>query len=524
VDPPVRRGRTAARAYGMTETGGAELLAARLAGDWHYIRERGKWINFDGKRWTFDLGEVTLMDRTKLIAREFLAEAERGMKEDDARSRQWAQFAATAQRRNSRHNFAELAKSERGIAISFDDFDRDAWALNCANGTLDLRDGLLRPHRREDRITRLLPWEYDAKAECPRWKSFLGEILPDPETVEYVQRLCGYCLTGNVSEHVVVFCYGIGANGKSVFLNSLLTLLGDYGTQAPTSMLISSPNERHPAELVTLHGRRLVVCAEVPGGKAWNEELIKSISGGDPISARGMREDFWTFQPTHKMLISGNHKPDVRGQDEGIWRRWHLLPFERTIPPGERDLKLTETLAAEMPGILAWAVRGCLDWQRDRLKPSAKVLAATADYRTESDRLAPFIQECCVLDPRAIISRAALYRAYQTWSVEQGERRPLSTKTFAELVRGKGATERWTRENGKRCLGWGGIELAGNSSNSNPNALPPNSQIDSSREANPESQRDLLPGVATIPDSRAHARAPARDGLADDHDNEGGGL
>jgi P4 family phage/plasmid primase-like protien len=334
-----------------------------------------------------------------------------------------------------------------------------------------------------------LQWDYAPDAGCPEWKGFLGEVLTDPETVEYVQRLAGYCLTGDVSEHAVVFCYGRGANGKSVLLNALLTLLGDYATQAPTSMLVSSQGERHPTELITLHGRRFVVCAEVPGGKAWNEELIKSISGGDPISARGMREDFWTFQPTHKLLRSGNHKPFVRGQDEGIWRRWHLLPFERTIPVPERDRKLPERLAAEMPGILAWAVQGALTWQRDGLKPSAKVLAATSAYRTESDRLAPFIEERCTLDGHGITSRASLYRAYLTWSGEQGERHPLSTRTFSELVRGKGVAECWTRENGKRCQGWRGIELAGNSSNSSTPDSPLDSRIHFSRE-------EVLPSVA----------------------------
>ena len=351
----------------------------------------------------------------------------------------------------------------------------------------------------EDRITRILPWAFDAEAACPRWEQFLIEVLPDAETIAFAERLVGYCLTGDTSEHVVIFLFGRGANGKSVFLNTLLVLLGEYATQAPTSMLIASQGDRHPTELVTLYARNLVVCAEVPGGKAWNEELIKSISGGDVISARGMREDFWTFRPTHKLLISGNHKPVVRGQDDGIWRRWRLLPFERTIAEADRDPDLTEKLAGEMPGILAWAVRGCVAWQRDRLQPSSKMLVATADYRSESDRLGPFIDECCVLDAQAIVPRAALYRSYQHWSEAQGERRALSERDFAEYVRGRGAAECWTRSDGKRCRGWKGIELA-TAGNTKRTDFSLSSKVEPSRETNPENKRDLLSGVAGTAD------------------------
>ena len=497
LSPP--GGQQPARAYSLSETGAAEMMAARLAGAWHYVPERDKWIRWSGKCWVFDTGAVELMGLSKLVAHEFLAEAKRALENDDARAEKLSRFAGTAQRRNFRKNVVDLLKSESGIAVHFTEFDKDPFLLNCQNGTLDLRLGVLREHRREDMITRILPWAFDADAACPRWNQFLVEVLPDAETIAFVQRLVGYCLTGDISAHVIIFLFGRGANGKSVFLNTLLVLLGVYATQAPTSMLMASQGERHPTELVTLCGRNLVVCAEVPGGRAWNEELIRTISGGDVISARGMREDFWSFHPTHKLLISGNHKPVVRGQDEGTWRRWRLLPFERTIAEADRDPKLTEKLVAEMPGILAWAVKGCTMWQRDGLKPSSKVLVATADYRNESDRLGPFVDECCVLDPQAIISRAALYRSYQQWSDAQGERRALSEKDFAEYVRGRGAAECWTRWDGKRCRGWKGIELA-TGGNTNRSDFPLSSSVQPSREVNPENKREVLSGVAGTPD------------------------
>ncbi len=496
---PLPDGQQSVRAYSLSETGAAELMAARLARDWHYLPERDKWIRWDGTRWAFDPAAVKLMGLSKLVAHEFLAEAKRALDSDDARAEKLSRFVATAQKRNFRRNVIDLLKSEPGIPIPFHEFDKDPFLLNCQNGTLDLRLGALREHRREDKITRILPWAFDADAACPRWERFLVEVLPDAETVAFVQRLVGYCLTGDTSEHVVMFLFGRGANGKTVFLNSLLGLLGEYATQAPTSMLIASQGERHPTELVTLYARNLVVCAEVPGGKAWNEELIKSISGGDVISARGMREDFWTFRPTHKLLISGNHKPIVRGQDDGIWRRWRLLPFEKTIVGADRDPKLAEKLVAEMQGILAWAVRGCTAWQRYGLKPSSKVLLATADYRSESDRLAPFIEECCVLDAQAVIPRAGLYRAYQQWSEAQGERRALSEKDFAEYVRGRGAAEYWTRSDGKKCRGWKGIELA-TGGNTRRGDLPLAAKVESTCEVSPKNRREVLPGVASGPD------------------------
>lgn len=484
-----------ARAYALSETGAAELMASHLAGSWHYVPERDKWIWWNGKRWELDSGGVNLMAQSKLVARGFLAEAKWALDHDDPRAETFSRFAAMAQRRNFRKNVIDLLKSELGISVDFGEFDKDPFLLNCQNGTLDLRLGELREHRSDNKITRILPWTFDADAPCPRWERFLEEVLPDPEPVAFAQRLVGYCLTGDTSEHVVIFLFGRGANGKSVFLNTLLMLLGEYATQAPTSMLIASPGDRHPTELVTLYARNVVVCAEVPGGKAWNEELIKSISGGDLISARGMREDFWTFRPTHKLLISGNHKPIVRGQDDGIWRRWRLLPFERTIAESDRDPKLAEKLNAEIPGILAWAVRGCVAWQRDGLKPSSKVLGATADYRSESDRLGPFIDERCVLDAHATISRAGLYRAYQHWSATMGERRALSEKDFAEYVRGRGVLECWTRADGKRCRGWKGIVLAtdGNTKRSD---LPLDSNVESTPEVNQEFGQEVLPSVA----------------------------
>jgi putative DNA primase/helicase len=507
--PSSQDGRRPARSFALTETGASELFADRLKGEIAFVPEWGKWLVWTGTHWRADVAEVAVMEQTKIVARKFIAEAKWAVDHDDARAKALAQFATSAQRRQFRRAVLDLAKSEPGIAVSFEKFDRDHMLLNVINGTLDLRTGQLCPHRREDRITRVLPWTWDPTATFPRWQQFLAEVLPDAETVAFVERAIGYSLTGDVSEHVLFFCYGPGANGKSVFLLALLELLGEYATQAPTSMLLSKQGDAHPTELTTLHNRRVVCCQETPSGRGWAEEILKHVTGGDRISARRMREDFWQFEPTHKLWVSGNHKPIVRGQDEGVWRRLRLIPFERVIPEAERDPKLGEKLRAEIPGILAWAVQGCLAWQRNRLGMSAKVQAATSDYREESDRLGPFVVECCAVEPGAVVPRAALYRAYASWSEAQGERRPMSERDVSELLHGRGFGVCWTRSNGKRCRGWQGLRLnTGNTGNTSLPDFPYERLEDSPRGISRESRRNVLPPVAGDADAPPPTDAP----------------
>ncbi len=447
-----------ARCYALTETGGAELLADRLAGDWRYCQDRGQWVRWTGQVWTFDPGDVAITERSKLVAQEFLAEAQWALKADDARAKVFAQFAATAQRRQFRRAVIDLAKSEPGILIPFSEFDCDAYLLNAANGTVDLHTGKLRPHSREDKITRILPWSYDPDATCPRWERFLGEILPDAETVEFVRRAIGYTLTADVSEHVLFSCFGAGANGKSVLLNTLLHVFGPYGTTAPTSMLVAKQHESHPTEKMVLVGKRLVVFQEIPSGQRLNEGLTKALVSGDPDQARAMRENFTTIRPVGKLWLAGNHRLDIREQTEAIWRRYREIPFEQVFSQEQRDPKLETKLREEATGALAWCVRGCLEWQRAGLGKSGKVQAATADLRAEMDRLGPFLEECCIVSPSATVPRAALFQAYRLWAERQGSH-GISDKAFTELVRGRGFTPAYGRVNGKTARVWHGLGL-----------------------------------------------------------------
>lgn len=304
----------------------------------------------------------------------------------------------------------------------------------------------------------MLPWEFDPEATCPRWEKFLTEILPDAETVEFVRRAIGYTLTADVNEHVLFSCFGAGANGKSVLLNTLLHVWGPYGTTAPTSMLVAKQHESHPAEKMVLVGKRLVVFQEIPSGQRLNEALTKALVSGDPDQARGMRENFVSIRPAAKLWLAGNNRLDIREQTEAIWRRYREIPFERVFAEEQRDPKLEAKLHEEAPGVLAWCVRACLEWQRAGLGKSGKVQAATADLRSEMDRLGPFLDECCAVSPSATVPRAALYQAYRAWADRQGSH-AVSDKGFAELLRGRGFTPAYGRVNGKTARVWHGLGL-----------------------------------------------------------------
>jgi putative DNA primase/helicase len=247
----------------------------------------------------------------------------------------WALESESARRINA---MLDLARSEPGIPILPDQMDSDPWLFNCVNGTLDLRTGKLREHRREDYITKVCPTRYNANAVCKAWLRFLGGVFPDdegePDTelITFNQRLLGRCLTGDVSEQILPIFWGSGANGKSTLINAILETMGDdYAMKANADLLMTSRGERHPTELAQLFGMRLVVASETHQGRRINETLVKDLTGGEPIRARRMREDFWEFKPTRKVILLTNHKPRVAGTDEGIWRRLRLLPFTTTF-------------------------------------------------------------------------------------------------------------------------------------------------------------------------------------------------
>lgn len=263
--------------------------------------------------------------------------------------------------------------------------------------------------------------------------------------IDFLQRSVGYSLTGDVGEQVLFFLHGSGANGKSTFINAIFdTLGGDYAVQSAPDLLVQKSGERHPTEVADLQGKRLVASIEVEDGRRMAEGLVKQLTGGDLLKARHMREDFFQFKPTHKLYLVANHKPAVRGTDYAIWRRIRMIPFEVQIPDGERDARLPEKLRAEAPGILAWAVRGCLAWQRTGLAAPVEVTAATEAYRLESDSLGAFLAECTVRVADARTKAKTLYDAYAKWAAA-GNLPPLNLMRFGNAMTERGFEKDTTR-------------------------------------------------------------------------------
>jgi putative DNA primase/helicase len=292
--------------------------------------------------------------------------------------------------------------------------------LNTPAGVVDLRNGELRPAQQTDYATKITGAA--PGGDCPIWRGFLHQVTGgDLELQGFLQRMLGYALTGLTREHALFFLYGTGANGKSVFLNTAASVMGDYARIAPIETFTAAQSDRHPTDLAGLRGARLVTAIETEEGRRWAESKIKTLTGGDRIAARFMRQDFFEYVPQFKLVIAGNHKPGLRSVDEAIRRRFHLIPFAVTIPPAERDSALPERLRSEWSGILAWMIQGCLQWQECGLEPPSAVLEATAAYLESEDAMAAWIDERCDRDPNGWASSTDLFTSWKTWADRAGE-------------------------------------------------------------------------------------------------------
>ncbi|WP_019560798.1 phage/plasmid primase, P4 family [Caldimonas manganoxidans] len=385
----------------------ALTFTARYAEDWRYCSAWGKWLVWDGRRWQVD--ETLLVHH---LIRAICREA--ALKADSHR------LAAKLAASSTVGGVERLARTDRRHASTADEWDADPWLLNTPGGVVDLRTGRLRPHARADRMTKLAT--ATPRGDCPRWRAFLADVTGgDAELQAYLQRMVGYCLTGSTAAHALFFLYGTGANGKSVFVNTLATILGDYAATASMETFVETRHERHPTDLAGLRGARFVSAIETEQGRRWAESKVKAITGGDRIAARFMHKDFFTYTPQFKPVIVGNHKPAIRNIDEAMKRRLHLIPFTVTIPPDKRDGRLTEKLQAERDGIMAWAVEGCLTWQREGLQPPASVMSATAEYFEEEDAIGDFLDEEAQRHPQARVAVADVFQRWQEWAGRRGE-------------------------------------------------------------------------------------------------------
>lgn len=403
----------------LTDQGNAERFVDQHANAVRYVMDLGMWLRWDGKRWEKTDDKVVL-GLARHTARDILKEVVNCT--DDKKRDALRKWQHASEGRRALESMCALSKSFPAIHVGNEALDADPLLFNATNGTIDLRTGQLRPHSPADLITKLSPVAYYTDVLCPAWEQFLARVVPSPELRAFIQRAIGYGLTGMVSEQVLFFLYGSGANGKSTLLTAIQHVLGDYATQGSPDLLLAQQHDPHPTSQAALRGARFVVCSEVEQGRTFAEVQIKQLTGGDKITARFMRQDFFEFAPTHKIFLAANHKPRVRGTDHAIWRRLQLVPFEQTINEAEKDPQLGAKLKAEAAGILAWAVRGCVEWQRMGIGRVADVVDATAGYREDQDSVALFIADICEQDSSGFASSAEIYRSYVRWCESVGEK------------------------------------------------------------------------------------------------------
>ena len=434
--------------------------------DARHVALWGKWLFWTGTRWLRD-ERLDHMTRTRAYLRaraESLtewAEAKAAQIEADEaegkgeKLRTWAKDQARSLRhKNTIAAIESLARSNAALVASARDFDRDRLLLGTPGGTVDLRTGLLRAARRDDMLTM-----QTAVAPAPGspvlWLKFLNEVFGgDADLIAFMQRAAGYALTGETREHKLLFLYGTGRNGKSVFLNTLFGIWGDYARRAHSATFLNSVGDKHPTDLAGLQGARLVAGSELPKDKTWDESTIKDLTGGDTMTARFMRGDFFDFDPQLTLFVAGNNMPSFRGVDEAIRARVVLVPFTVTIPPERRDTHLADKLQAEAGQILQWAIEGAQQWQARGLDVPASVAAASAEYFDDEDTLGQFLADEIRAESTAFVTTTALHQRFVQWCQAQGLN-AWTLRTLQKEVKGRGWIE--TRKNHGR--GFMGMQL-----------------------------------------------------------------
>ena len=431
--------------YGDTLNGRrfAELHRGTLL----YCYPRGKWLRFDGNRWAW-CAEAEPLQAAKAAAGELLQEATEAFQNDPQSTDAKKALAQAKDAFNLKRLQAMIicAASEPGMHIGeMTELDSDPMLLGCVNGVVDLKTGELLCPTPEQLITKAVSAEYDPEAPCPRWEMFLQQVtLGDVETEEYLQRMVGYCLTGMVGEEVLHFLHGNGRNGKSVFANVFTRLFGDYVLTAPAEMLMRRDKGTATNDVARLVGVRLLMANETRNGQAFDDLMLKTLVSTERMSARFLYQEYFDFWPTHKILIRGSHKPLIADETDGAWRRIRLVPFDLSLTEDKVDPKLEAQLMEEIEGIFAWAVRGCVAWQKEGLAPSPRVNSASAGYRSECDLIGEFL-EAYMLDPQGQISQQTLWDQWRVWCEKNGIREG-SKKAFTRKLEGRGV----------RAQGWKG--------------------------------------------------------------------
>ena len=408
----------------------ALAYADRHAHELRYVAAWSRWLVHDGARWDFD-STLNAFDRARAICREVALECERPASVTAAKT-----VAAVVQ----------LARADRRLAATVEQWDAAPWLLATPGdadfpaATYHLATGCPRDPEPLDYLTKITACSASpVGAPHPQWTAFLGRITAgNAELQTFLQRYIGYCCTGFATEHAFVFAYGTGANGKSTFINTIVRIFGDYATVADMGTFIASNTERHPTDLAKLRGARLVVAQETQRGRRWDETKLKALTGGDKLTARFMRQDFFDFTPTFKLFIAGNHKPRIGSVDEAMRRRLLLVPFTVRIPAAERDPALAEKLWGERSAILRWCLDGCRHWQRCGLAPPAIVCDATEDYFKEQDTAGQWLEDCTEDAGQLAFTRIAdLFDSWKTWC-EARNLKPGSTMALSGMLEDRG--------------------------------------------------------------------------------------
>lgn len=415
-----------------TDVGNAERLADRECDRIRYVREWGKWMHWDGTVWRSDYDSVysAAIDTVRSMP------AELGNAGTDAERSELFKWYKVSQSEAKLRAMLTVAQSHRTLRARSSEFDAQTTHINCANGIVDLRTGELSPHTSSAMHSQITPYNYNPDAQCPQFLNFLKRIFDgDQELIDYVQRMFGYTLTGLVTEQKMFVLWGGGANGKSTLIDVVHGVCGQYAKVGDPNMLLATMNERHSVEVAVLKDARFVSLNETDANRSLAEARVKALAGGDSITARFMYGNTFEFKPKFKIWLASNHRPRVRGNDDGIWRRLILIPFNVQIPPHERVQGLADTLLYEEgEGIFAWAVAGAKAWfEEGWLKEPLKITQATSEYRDTEDTFSQFIDAAFVRDLSAYVRSAEARGAYNDWAVLNGERK-LSSQEFKRLM------------------------------------------------------------------------------------------
>jgi putative DNA primase/helicase len=431
--------------FALTDLGNAERMVAAFGQDLRYCHQWKRWLVWDGRRWEGDMnGGASVRQMAYDVVRSIYTEAE---KETDTDARKAiAGHAVKSESARMIGSMLDLTTAMPGVPCTPEGLDQHTAVINFANGALDLITFEMRDHRRDDLITQVIDIPYDATADCPRWIAFMEEIFQgDVELLRYVTKAVGYALTGETQEKAFFYLHGPGGNnGKSVFVETIARVLGDYAATTPSSSFVNRKDGEIPADLARLKEKRFVTASEIGEGKRLEEELIKQITGGDKIAARHMFSHLFEFTPQFKVWMTGNYTPTIRGTDEAIWSRVKLIPFNYTVPKERRDLNLREKLWEERAGILAWMVDGCMAYRKEGLGSPPAVANAVSEYRDGEDTLGDFVRVMTIVSSGDSVTGLKLYEAYERWAKTNGMK-PMTNAMFGRRMKARGVRCERTR-------------------------------------------------------------------------------